>query len=332
MISVIVPVYNVKDYVIKCLESLKNQTLKDIEVIVVDDGSTDGSREIVDSFCKDLDHFHVFHKENGGLMSAWTYGVRQSIGDYIGFVDSDDFVSQNMYEVMYNTALEHDADIVMCNYQVIENGKAVDGKSSSPLKEGLYVGDEMRIIRRYSLPTPGEFNISMARWNKIFRREMFLENMKYCECLSKTFEDRYIVPACLFSANSFYYIPQKMNFYVIRKGSNSGMYKKQLLEDIQRMYRIQGQMLEDKGLMEEYKELYEKAYMDYIHLYISRNVVNVKKFADKYDSAKNLLKDELTRQRLNSYGHLLPGKVGACLRMAYKLRCPFILAFGSCFA
>ncbi len=332
MISVIVPVYNVKDYVEKCLNSLKNQTLKGIEVIVVDDGSTDGSGELVDSFCADLDNFHVYHKENGGLMSAWMYGVEKSHGDYIGFVDSDDYVAENMYELMYGTALENHADIVMCDYQIINNGKLVEGKGASLLREGLYEKDDMNIIRGYSLPSPGKFNISMARWNKIFKREMFLENMKYCECLSKTFEDRYIVPACLFSATSFYYIPQGLNFYIIREGSNSGMYKKQLLEDVQRMYGIQGQMLEDKGLMDEYRELYEKAYIDYVHLYIGRNIVNVKKFADKYESAKKLLKDELSRERLKKYGHLLPGKVGTCLRAAYKLRCPFILALGSCFA
>ncbi|MBP5622347.1 MAG: glycosyltransferase family 2 protein, partial [Thermoguttaceae bacterium] len=75
LLSIIVPVYNVKDYVIKCLESIYRQTLQDYEVIVVDDGSTDGSGELVDEYCRDKEQFHVFHKPNGGLMSAWMKGV-----------------------------------------------------------------------------------------------------------------------------------------------------------------------------------------------------------------------------------------------------------------
>lgn len=97
MISIIVPVYNVEKYIIECVRSLVNQTYTDIEIVLVDDGSTDMSGKICDELCQKDERIRVFHKANGGLMSAWKYGVLKSSGQYIGFVDSDDWVDSDMY-------------------------------------------------------------------------------------------------------------------------------------------------------------------------------------------------------------------------------------------
>lgn len=107
MISVIVPVYNTKEYLERCVNSLLNQTYQDMEIILVDDGSTDGSGEICDRFAERDRRIRVLHKENGGSSSARNLGIENAEGDYIGFVDSDDYVDANMYEKLYAAVYEH---------------------------------------------------------------------------------------------------------------------------------------------------------------------------------------------------------------------------------
>ena len=117
-ISVIVPVYNVEKYLEKCLDSLVNQTLKDIEIIIVNDGSLDNSQEIIDKYAKKHKTIKSYIKENGGLSDARNYGIKQASGKYISFIDSDDYVKENMYELMYNKLEEKNlkvSDYVDCD-------------------------------------------------------------------------------------------------------------------------------------------------------------------------------------------------------------------------
>lgn len=106
LISIIVPIYNTKEYLIRCVKSLQNQTYHHLEIILVDDGSTDGSGEICDKLASEDERIQVIHKENGGSSSARNLGIAQAGGEYIGFVDSDDYVDADMYEKLYY-ALEH---------------------------------------------------------------------------------------------------------------------------------------------------------------------------------------------------------------------------------
>jgi glycosyltransferase involved in cell wall biosynthesis len=118
-ISIIVPVYNVEKYLEKCLKSILHQIFSDFELILIDDGSTDSSGRICDEYLKRDSRIKVFHKENGGLSSARNYGIEKSTGKYIGFVDSDDYIAKDMYEVLYNNLQRENADVSMCgNYDV----------------------------------------------------------------------------------------------------------------------------------------------------------------------------------------------------------------------
>lgn len=330
LLSIIVPVYNVKNYLIKCLNSINIQTIEDYEVVIVDDGSTDGCGQIVDDYCKDKPKFHVYHKENGGLMSAWMMGVSVASGEYLGFVDSDDYIEKDMFEYLCTAALKSNADIVMCDrYDVIgENIQPPDYNADS-LKEGLYQGKEMDRIKSMVFPLRGTPELTKARWNKLFKRGLFISNLKYCKCLSKTFEDRYITPPCIFSAESFYYIKKPLYYYVHRNGSNSGMYKPDLLDQIKRMYFVEKQVLIDKDLMEQFGENWEFIFMDYIRQYVSRNIRNVKGFRIRMKSAKQLLQDDLVNKRMLKYGKQDTSKMGRVLYMAYKMRMPVILAVAS---
>lgn len=118
-LSIIVPVYNVRDYLDKCIMSILSQTFNDFELILVDDGSTDGSGEICDRYATIDTRLRVFHKKNGGLASARNFGIKVSCGDYIGFCDSDDWIQPNMFMELMSTALNEHADIAICRLQRI---------------------------------------------------------------------------------------------------------------------------------------------------------------------------------------------------------------------
>ncbi len=323
-VSIIVPVYNVKNYLQKCLESLTHQTLQDIEIIVVNDGSTDGSGKFVEAYASEYPEImKVINKENGGLMSAWTTGVRVSKGDYIGFVDSDDYAALDMYEKLYGYAEKYDADIVLSNYLV--NGIKL---GTHPIKDGLYTGEDLyKLFKEHVFPSPTTYSISMSRMPKLYRRNIIIDNLQYTTCLSKTFEDRYIMPPVILSANSIYYTSEGFYCWMLREGSNHGMYKPKLLEDIQRVYRVQHQVVLDK--CPELEQKWEEAYLDFIRLYVDRNIIRVKDFSIKVKSAKNLFNDELTKKRLDKYGHLLGNKLGKAVKLSYHLHSPALLALFS---
>ena len=117
-ISVIVPVYKVEKYLDRCVESIVNQTYKNLEIILVDDGSPDNCPVMCDEWAEKDERIRVIHKENGGLADARNAGMNIATGDYIGFVDSDDWIEPNMYEVLLKNALKYDADISRCGLSV----------------------------------------------------------------------------------------------------------------------------------------------------------------------------------------------------------------------
>ena len=122
-VSVIVPVYNSEEYLTECIQSILNQTLSDIELILVDDGSTDSSGKICDNFAGSDKRVKVIHKKNSGAAAARNTGLEYACGEFIGFVDSDDWIEPSMYSIMYESAKSNDADIVWCNVFKNENEK-----------------------------------------------------------------------------------------------------------------------------------------------------------------------------------------------------------------
>lgn len=119
LISVIVPVYNVEKYLKKCVDSIVNQTYKNLEIILVDDGATDNSGKICDELVELDNRIKVYHKKNGGLSDARNYGVERAAGDYIGFVDSDDYIDAEMYEKLYEAIKKENVDVAECNLKIV---------------------------------------------------------------------------------------------------------------------------------------------------------------------------------------------------------------------
>ncbi|MBO4403629.1 MAG: glycosyltransferase family 2 protein [Bacteroidales bacterium] len=324
-VSVIVPVYNVLPYLRRCLDSVVNQTLHEIEIIIVDDGSTDGCAAIVDEYAAKDARITVIHKENGGLMSAWMEGVKASSGDYIGFIDSDDYASCEMYEKLYHLATHHAAEIVMCDMLNESNGHVL---KASQLEEGLYEGERMSVIREHIFPIPGQHVVSNARMNKLFKRELIADNLTYCESKSRTFEDRYIVPSAIFSAQRFFYTKQPLYLYYSREGSNSGKYHPDLLGEIMRVYNTQEKMLKEKGCFDEYRTEWEKLFLNYIRLYVLRNIIG-RDFKIRVSSANKLYACELAKSRMKAYGSLMNDRVGKALRFSFNCKMPVLLVIAS---
>lgn len=165
-VSVIVPVYNVEKYLRKCLDSLVNQTLEEIEIIVVNDGSKDDSQTIMEEFQQKFPlKIKIFSKENGGLSDARNCGLDRAVGAFIGFVDSDDEVSETMFEEMYDLAQKHAAEIVICNLQKVdEHGNVTQKLTQIPnMPEKIILKDHFSVFS----------DLSYFACNKIFRKDLF---------------------------------------------------------------------------------------------------------------------------------------------------------------
>lgn len=258
-VSVIVPVYNVYEYLDKCLKSLVNQTLKDIEIIVVNDGSTDNSQEIIDEYVSKYDFVKSYIKTNGGLSDARNYGMRYATGKYIGFIDSDDYVDIDMYEKMYNKAEEDKSDIVECDLHHTYHDYEDD-------EIGARIYDKKELI----------MNGRSVVWNKIYRREL-LEKAGIEFLKGIIYEDVNFFVKLMPHVNKYSYVDNVFVHYVQRKSSINNMYSKKTLdiiyviEDIITYYK-------EKNLYDEYKDTLE--YLT-IRLILCSSFLRMSKIPDK---------------------------------------------------
>ncbi len=209
-VSVIVPVYNTSQYLAKCLDSLLDQTLGEMEIIVVNDGSTDDSQEIIDKYASNFPQIKAFQKPNGGLSDARNYGLERASGDFVGFVDSDDYVSEEMFERMYDKAIEHGAEIVLCDLEKVnEKGEAFRDLPQSPqLPERIELEKDFTIF--------GE--MACFACNKLFRKELFA-NRKFLKGIH--FEDIELIPKLVLNSQIIAKINEPFYKYFERQDSIS---------------------------------------------------------------------------------------------------------------
>ena len=207
LISIIVPIYNMQDYLEKCVKSIQQQTYKNIEIILVNDGSTDSSKEICEKLKNEDSRIKIINKDNGGLSSAKNAGINAATGDYIGFVDSDDHIEKNMYEFLYNLIIRNDADISICGrYIELENGKIYQKQKSKTL-----VMDTLQAL--IVLNSYRDFD--MASWDKLYKKELF-DNIKFpigklCEDFFTTYQLFDKCKTIVYSSEPKYYYFQRNN-------------------------------------------------------------------------------------------------------------------------
>lgn len=214
-ISIIVPIYNVEKYLRTCIESLTEQTYKNIEIILVDDGSPDACPTICDDLAKTDDRINVFHKKNGGLSDARNFGIDHATGKYICFVDSDDMFSKDAIEKLYSAIKKADAQIAACNFSYMSEG----GK---PLKaERKFVPDVTVSQDEFwnMFYTNGLSDTCVIPCNKLFKKELFdLIRFK----VGKIHEDQFIIHHLISQCDRITFISDKLYFYRHREESITG--------------------------------------------------------------------------------------------------------------
>ena len=170
LISVVIPVYNVEKYLERCLESIQNQSYCELEIILVDDGSTDSSGRMCDAYAKNDERITVIHKENGGLSSARNAGIEQAHGTYIGFVDSDDWIDTDMYANLIKLLEMHKCDIAVCGIKRVEKYERLDGTAFDFEHVTIYTSKEYQ----KKILKVGTQDSNHYAWNKLYK----LEKMK----------------------------------------------------------------------------------------------------------------------------------------------------------
>lgn len=258
-VSVIVPVYGVEKYISKCLNSLVNQTLDNIEIIVVNDGTKDNSQKIIDKYAKKYPKkIKSFIKENGGQGSARNYGLQKATGEYIGYVDSDDFVELDMYEKLYNKAKEDNLDICICgNYNVNEDYK----NRKMDLEFVKYDDNKLNAL----------FG-KKAVWNKIYKKNI-IENLVFRSKVWYEDFDFSIKAVC--NAKKIGYVNEPLYNYLLREGST--MNNSNIERNLEILVAFD-EIVKDK----KYKKYYDVLeFLAVDHIYISTIVRVINAKADK---------------------------------------------------
>lgn len=302
-ISVIVPVYNSEKYLKECLDSLQNQSLKDIEIIVINDGSTDNSENIIKTYLDDS-RFKYLKQENQGQAVARNKGLEIACGEYISFIDSDDYIDLNMFEELYK-ASNQKYDLVVCDFYLtyLNNEEKKDIYSSIlNKKEGKIASKEYLFA-------------GVSPWNKIYKRTFLKKNnFRFPEGI--IYEDYASIPTLALYNPKIYYVKKAFLHYV--QSDNSTMrfntYKKKNEDLFEASYYLYNHM-NDKGFNDELTYL-----LAYHFLYLgSLNFYKFKKY-DKIDVISNFMKEHFPKWYSNKYVKKLSLKERILMRLFYWKR------------
>lgn len=231
-VSIIIPVYNAEKYLKKCIDSVLSQTLKEIEIILVDDGSIDDSTNILNDYAKNHKNIKVIHQQNSGPAIARNAGMEIATGEYIGFIDSDDYVSSDMYETLYNAATINNVDIVISDYYTVKKDNIIPSAHFKfPSNQVIAKDDILKLITNAN-----ESRILWFGWKGIYKRNI-IQSQKIIYPLLKLGEETVFLLDCFLSANSMYYIDKPFYYYEQTPNSLTRIkHKKNLLSQLEGLY------------------------------------------------------------------------------------------------
>lgn len=289
-ISIIVPVYNTEKYLKKCLETLVNQTLKDIEIILIDDGSKDASAEIIKEYITKYNFIKCITQENSGQAVARNKGIDIANGEFICFVDSDDYIDESMCEKLYNKAKENNSEIVICDFNSFyEDGHLEYGKN-------MYTTDIDNInnIKRYIVSNAGP-------WGKIIKAEILKENnIRFLENI--IYEDLSIIPALAIYATNISYIEEPLYYYFQRVGSTMNIvgYNKKL-DNIFKAIENMKEMFNKASKLDEYKEEVEYLYIKHLLHAATLRFIRHKEGKTAVKNIIDIMRNNYPKYRNNKY-------------------------------
>ncbi len=245
-ISVIIPVYNIEKYISRCLKSIINQTYDNLEILVIDDGSKDNSGKICDNYAKKDKRIKVIHKENGGVSSARNLGLDMATGDYIAFVDGDDYIDNRMYEILLNNLVNTSSDISICDFVTtsVDDDKTVFANDVYELSnidalKHLYIDKDLTFVI-----FPG----------KIYKKEIFRNIiMPDISCA----EDNYVLYQLLYKSNKIVYTPSKMYKYYQRSDSTVHTFDESSANDFE-VFDIQMDFWKSENRLDLFRLCFER--------------------------------------------------------------------------
>ena len=242
-VSIVIPVYNTAEYLPECIESIRRQTLKEIEIICVDDGSTDGSSDILDEYALRDDRIRVIHKDNGGPASARKAGLRAANGQYIGFADSDDWIEEDMYELLYQKAENQRVDIVTCGF-FLEGNYTTMHMDTVP--QGLYAGEDMRELREKAIYNLEEKSsgLTASLCYKLFKKDLICEAQYKIPDEITMADDKMCLLTALLECNSVYVCHKALYHYRIRENSIVHSGSAEYLLKVYAVYKYLGELFE----------------------------------------------------------------------------------------
>lgn len=209
MVSVIIPIYNVEKYVDNCIESVLHQTHTDMEILLIDDGSIDNSGKVCDAYMEKDNRIKVVHKKNGGLSDARNSGIDLAIGEYIMFLDGDDYIHPQMVEILYKNLIQMDADMSACAYKKVEENQLDYGESIDISNQEIDVFDRNGAIQNY-------YRVNVTAWAKLYKRFLF-DKLRYP--VGKFHEDEYLIHQLIYYSKRIVCTNAQLYYYVQRKGS-----------------------------------------------------------------------------------------------------------------
>lgn len=260
LLSVVVPIYNTKNYLKECLDSIINQTYPNIEIILVDDCSTDGSSDICDEYLNGFKDIICIHKkENQGLACARRDGLLSASGEYIGFVDSDDWIEPSMYDEMMSHVIDDGAQIVSCDaYRELENNS--NRIENDPIESGLYFGERIKWVKEnivyYKKYRTGLVTVSVPL--KVYKKELLQTCITNIPPHMTHWEDLTYVFNPYFNANKIY-VTRKVFYHIrYRKGSMSRNIDENTFREIERNLKVAQTIFKPYGQQIE-NTFYQKA-------------------------------------------------------------------------
>lgn len=273
LVSIIIPVYNAEQYLKECIDSVWNQTYEDLDIVLVDDGSKDNSPKMCDKYARKDGRIQVIHKENGGLVSAWKAGVEKAKGDYVVFLDSDDWIDLFMIEDMVNHATGKGKEIVCGNYIIEKENQSIAVKQ--PLEPDVY--DRKRIERKILPCLLGneERIIHFSRCMKLISKELISNNMKFSDEKLTMGEDVGIMIPTIMDAE--YLVVMEDAFYYHYRFVDASMvhkYNALMYEKVELLYENLKETIQKKISEEKQKETYlESLKKEYVFLlfYVLKN-------------------------------------------------------------
>lgn len=309
LVSIVIPIYNVEKYLERCLNSVMNQTYKCIEVLLIDDGSTDCSLEICNAYAKRDSRFKVYHKENGGLSDARNYGIDRAIGEWLYFLDSDDWISDNTISDLVEVSIKNECQIAMgsCNFCHSVDEFAMSKTSN----EVIFYNNEEAL---YEMTTGLKF--VFYAWNRLYKRELFKE-IRFP--VGKLYEDMFTTYKVIDLAKKIAYVPQAKYAYFQRNDSIANRkYSSNQLDWYEGLVKYRNYC------NEKHQELFEVVnnLMVFTCISLMNKMISSKNEYESYEKEYNLMVSEIKKCYKE---YILSRKPGLAVNLKYKLSATLIM-------